>query len=149
MKTFNEWIGSLNESSLNFQTDNLDDLIAAIHRLPDTIKYINVTDRLCSFSPGSRPFAPKDYNMGGMGGGDVVRGDPDWRRKAEEVLRELKVKTSKEKWDQVDQMVLRGYAGGGPTDAFYTQFSWPEEREFDQAMHDGGRNPNRFYGSLD
>lgn len=155
MKNFYEFCRILNENapaSYNFETDNLDELIAAIYRLPDTIEYISVTDRLCSFSPGAKYFAPEDRNTGY----GHIKGDPNWRDRAAEVLKKLKEDTERKHreypsdrnqmgrpmpWEEIDHMSLSGHKGGGPTDSFYTSFSCPSYRKFGDDMRAGRYGP--------
>jgi len=142
MKTFYEMLQILESgSSFNYETDNLDDLIAAIHRLPDTIEYISVHDRFDVWDPGRRVFAPRDVDLGTVLHPEIIKGDPDWRGKAESTLRNAKAKTKKDDWDTIDKMFLRGHKGGGPTDSFITYLSSPIGRGFNQAMHGGAYGP--------
>jgi hypothetical protein len=136
MKKFSDWLQlkENNSGSFNFETQDLEDLIQAINRLPDTIDFIAVTDRLCSFSPGQKLFAPNDSRHGY----EKIKGDPNWRQKAEEVLRKLQ---SDKDFDKIDSMGLRGYKGGGATDSFYTYFSCPAYRQFSRDMSAGKYGP--------
>ena len=70
-----------------------------------------------------------------------MKGDPDWRNKAEAALRNAKAKSKKEDWDTIDGMSLWGHTGGGPTDSFITMFGSQKGREFSQAIHDGHFGP--------
>lgn len=146
MKKFNEWLSLREGVTFNVESDNLEDIISGIYRLPDTVEYISVTDRLCSFSPGAQYFAPKDVKVGY----DFIKGDVDWRDRAVAVLRKLKEDTDEkhrsnpkiyQSWDAIDSMVLRGYKGGGAFDSFYIQFSCPAHREFGRAMSRGDYGP--------
>lgn len=146
MKRFNEWLSLREEVTFNVKSDNLEDIISGIYRLPDTIKYISVTDRLCSFSPGAQYFAPRDIKVGY----DLIKGDIDWRDRAALVLRKLRDDTNEkhrsnpkvhQSWDDIDSMDLVGHTGGGAFDSFYTRFSCPAYREFGKRLSRGDYGP--------
>lgn len=131
----------LNEKAagLEVESDNLEDIIAGVRRLPDTIHYISAPRDL--FGNPKEYLAPKDTTIGG----DFLKGTPNWRERVIEQLMKLRdeVEASHRKmsntvhsahypsWDQVDDMVLRSHTGTGrPDDSYYIQVSDPKHREF-------------------
>lgn len=136
MKNFVDWMQLKENSSntFNFDTADLEELIQAIYRLPDTIEYIKVDNTLCGFNPDSDYFAPQDIKIGYK----EIKGDPNWRKQAAEVLRKLK---SHRDWEKIDSMGLRGHKGGKANDSFYTYFSCPAYRQFGRDMSAGKYGP--------
>jgi hypothetical protein len=126
--TFEEFVNeNINEATgLSADFDNPKDLLNAVKKLPDTIKYIKVQSSLSEFQPSMEEISPADKN---------------WKKQVEDIVKSvLKLKGA----EDIDKFKLLSYFGAGrPTDPYYIAFSTEKSRDFADRM---GRGE---YGKLD
>ena len=126
--TFEEFVNeNLNEATgLSAEFDNVKDLLNAVKKLPDTIKYIKVQSSLSEFQPSMEEISPADKN---------------WKKEVEKIIKNvLKLKGA----EDIDTFRLSSYYGAGrPTDPYNVTFSTEKSRDFADRM---GRGE---YGKLD
>ena len=126
--TFEEFVNeNINEATgLSAEFDNVKDLLYAVKKLPDTIKYIKVQSNLNTFQAPMVEISPADKN---------------WKKQVEDIVKSvLKQKEAKD----IDKYSLRSFFGAGrPTDPYYITFSTEKSRDFADRM---GRGE---YGKLD
>jgi len=108
------------------ECDNLEELIIAIEKLPDTIKYLQVQNELQHFQPRC----------------DTLKWSEDLAEKSRKII--TKALEEEDKWGKIDKFYLRSYFGSnGKKDPYYISLSSKESRDFGQRMAAGD------FGSLD
>lgn len=116
--------GNPTEKSLGIVTSNLEELIDAIHRLPDIIGKLSVQTDLNLFNPSRIVLSTKDRN---------------WKNQAEKLVRNT---LSTPKGQTYDKFVLGGYYGDkDPTGGYYIQYSSPKIRQLDKEISSGKYGP--------
>lgn len=121
--------GKVTVSKFTGESDNLQDFLKAIDRLPDTIKSIKVPISTAT------QVTNKDLKIITPSGG--------WKQEVKQSVIDL-VKQYEEERQTVDKFNLNTYGLiPKPTDEFYIQLKTNKSREFSKAMSSGK------YGSLD
>ena len=125
-------MGKTRQSEFTGQSDNLQDFLKALDRLPDTIKSIKVPidTKLHKTSADKKTIVP---NQG-------------WKQEVEQIVKQV-VDKANEEGSSVDQFILATYGGQFEKDPstaeYYIDLRTSRSREFGKDMASGK------YGSLD